>query len=54
MHNVKTPISLLHPMKYSNEPLLPYESLLDITIHPISVLLTLIKCLHLLNVCLSL
>lgn len=47
MHNGKTPISLLYPMKYSNESLLPYESLLDITIHPISTLFTLINCLHL-------
>ena len=31
---------LLYPMKYLNEPFLPYESLLDITILLITILLT--------------
>ena len=38
MHNGKTALSLLYPTKYLNEPLLPYESLLDTTIFLISIL----------------
>ena len=47
MHNGdgKTLLSPTYPMKYLNEPFLPCESLLDITIFPISTLSILIGCL---------
>ena len=44
MHNGIISSLLLYPVKYFNEPLLPYESLSDIAILLISILSMLICC----------